>query len=152
MSGKTVTAEPSAIAIGWSMQCQIDDRRVLTAQTHVPADSDAHAIRDALTKVFDAMDFVQARYRLPILEKEIASETHFRDEALKQADLIEKRGREQHAVSGRKAEYRLSAQDQAQKNNFETTVKRHEMILADKAEEAATIRKMLNGSAGAQGA
>jgi len=146
MSGRTVVAESSAIAIGFSFQAQLDNTHILTAQTHVPADATTGEINERLDRIAEALDRIQVRYELKETERQLkikqrtqalAKEARFRAEQLIQ---------DRSANSDRRGPHRPSAQEQAEKTNFETTYARVESEIASDLERIAEYRKTLNGA------
>jgi paraquat-inducible protein B len=146
MSGKIAIAEPSAIAIGWSFQTQIDERRILTAQTHVPADADPEQISRALDKIADQLDRMEARYRARQLERQLVQEKRLREEATKAIDRVEKKAQEQYAANPRRAPMKLSQTEESAKQNLESTISRHDLIIGDVERDLSDCRRMLNGA------
>jgi len=145
MSGRTVNAEPSAIAIGWSFQAQLDERRILTAQTHVPVDASVEQINATLDKIAYCLDRMQARYRLPLLEKEIKRGSLIRDEAVRQAARVDEQAKARWDPN-RRTPFKLSQTEESEKRNFQSTVDRHNMELNDLEKESGECRAMLNGA------
>lgn len=148
----TAKVEPSAIALGWSFQAQIDRDHILTAQTHVPLDASPTQINAALDKMADAMDRIKARYRKIELEQVIAGRQTMLESAKKDMDILDDKMREDHARSGRRGEFQLTSKQQADRNNFKSTIDRMQMEMTDAQAELEACRRMLNGSGAGAGA
>lgn len=143
---RTVVADTAAVALGFSFQVQFEDRRIMTAQTHVPQDADPAQINAVLDKLADAVDRIEARYRERQLARQLVQETRLRREAAEQADRIEQKAKDGYADNPRRGPYKMSQTEQAAKDNLEKTMARHDLIIGDVQEELAECRGKLNGA------
>ena len=137
------------IAIGFSVQYQLDDGRNLAFSSCIDAECDPASLNAALDKLVDAAERQQARIKIPRLRKELermetsqerAAEDMFRLDA--ESSLATSQWESRHAAEGRRGTFKLSPAQQNEKNkrdadraNAEITFKRYaEEIAARKAE------------------
>jgi hypothetical protein len=115
-------AAPSAPALGFSITSNITDRSQIVVQSFVPLDASDEQINDTLDKVMKACDRQRAKYQLKDFKLKMEmEEAALADQISKVADLQNSYVNE-HATSGRRGEFKPSANQTAAINNARKTI------------------------------
>lgn len=112
-------------AIGFSINYQIDERRGIVAQTHVPQDASSTAMDEVLDRVFASIDRRVTIFKLEDWRRKLASD----QKQLKRLEEDYVRIGEAHLAaweaSGKKGAFRLDTKGEADKRNAESTIERY---------------------------
>ena len=138
----------AAIALGVSMNVQVDGNRQIVFQTHVGRDDPLPILNAALDKMTQAADRQVAKYMLISLRKEL----HQHEKALKDQteDMarVQAENLERWEQSGRKGAYKLDAKEQAALANIKVSTQKYVSEIADiKARIAETEAKVADTGA-----
>lgn len=149
MAGTTVTAEPSAVALGISFQLQMENR-ILAMQSHLPVDADAATINAFLDKITKAADRIEAVYAINNLRKQVDMEKKAREMTIAQKAKLDARHNNNLQIAstnGRRQPLKLSAQEEAAKNTLETNLAAHGARLEAWEQQIAELQDRINGAA-----
>jgi hypothetical protein len=115
MKDKVLPGEP---AIGFSLDCKINDRRAVVMQAYLPVEASPQEISGLLDKMTGAADRMEVRYRLKdmhlILEKHL-EELPLRDKAL--ADFEDKEVTT-YKASNRRSDFEWKGQSKTNRDNL----------------------------------
>lgn len=109
---------PGEPAIGFSIDCKVNDRRAMVIQTYLPIDAHSKVINEVMDRLLTAADRQEVRYRLkdmrlllekseqelPLHEKKLVE---FEDSAVRR-----------HAAGGRKSDFAWKGNDAANRDNL----------------------------------
>jgi hypothetical protein len=113
---------PGEPAIGFSIDCKVNDRRAMVIQTYLPIDSTPKVINEVLDRLLVAADRQEVRYRLKdmrlLLEK---SEQELPMHEKKLVEFEESTVR-RHKTSGRRADFEWKGADATNRDNLIQTV------------------------------
>lgn len=112
------TIGPGEPAIGFSLDCKINDRRAFVIQTYLPIDAEPKAINKLLDRLLVSADRQEVRYRLKdmrlLLEKaELELPIHE-----KKLVEFEESTMRRHSASGRKADFAWKGNDASNRDNL----------------------------------
>lgn len=149
--GTPVAPEP-AVALGISYNVQIDAKRSLVFQTHVPqgiAVRNLHHLTDALASIGDRQI---AKQDMIELQKQLDQHETALARFIKDLATVDEKTKQDWDLSQRKGEIKLSSSDAATRNTLLTSQARYrEEIVKIKAEMAACVAKInlgeVNGTA-----
>ncbi len=114
-----------APAIGFSVNYQIDERRGIVAQTHVPQDAEPKAINSVLDRIFDAVERRATIIKLADWRLKLADD----EKRLGRLEEDYRRIGETHAsawaASGKKGAFKLDQRQEGEKRNAESTIDRY---------------------------
>lgn len=134
-------------AIGFSFAVQLDDKKGITAQTHVDQEWGVEAINEVLDKIATVIERQAAKANLAEWKRKLASD----EKRLK--SLIEDLARldEQHKAawegSGKRGPFKLSTKEEADRRNAESTRDRYAMEIEVDKERIAELEATIgNGS------
>jgi hypothetical protein len=149
------------IAIGFSVQYQLDDGRNLAFSSCIDAECDPALLNAALDKLVDAAERQQARVKVPKLRKELermeaghqrAMEDMFRLD--QEAELANTAWKNRFNGEGRRGEYKMSAAQLNEKNkrdadrtNAEITFKRYQEEIALRKAELEEMTVAISSAA-----
>ena len=109
---------PGEPAIGFSIDCKVNDRRAMVIQTYLPIDADSKQINELLDRLLTAADRQEIRYRLKdmrlLLEK---AEMELPLHEKKLAEFEESAVR-RHQANGRKADFAWKGNDATNRDNL----------------------------------
>ena len=109
---------PGEPAIGFSIDCKVNDRRAMVIQTYLPIDAEPKAINALLDRLLVAADRQEVRYRLKdmrlLLEKAEA------ELPMHEKKLVEFEGSavRKHQESGRRADFVWKGNDATNRDNL----------------------------------
>lgn len=119
------------VALGFSVNVQVDGNRQIAFQTFVSRDGSAADLNKALDKIMKAANRQVATYMLVSLKKELHQhEKALRDQAEDMA-RVEAANRENWDASGRKGAYKLDAKEKAALENIKVSKTKYESEIAD---------------------
>jgi hypothetical protein len=109
--------EPGEPAIGFSLDCKINDRRAIVMQSYLPIDAKPVEINRLLEKMLAAADRTEIRYRLKDLK--LLLEKHEQELPMHEKDLetFENRVVKDYQKSGRGSEFKWKGTDAASRDN-----------------------------------
>ena len=109
---------PGEPAIGFSIDCKVNDRRAMVIQTYLPIEADPKVINEVLDRLLVAADRQEVRYRLKdmrlLLEK---SELELPMHEKKLVEFEETAIR-RHKAGGRKADFEWKGNDATNRDNL----------------------------------
>jgi hypothetical protein len=115
MKDKVLPGEP---AIGFSLDCKINDRRAFVIQTYLPIDAEPKQVNQLLDRLLIAADRQEVRYRLKdmrlLLEKSEAELPMHEKKLVEFEDSAVRR----HKVGGRKADFEWKGNDATNRDNL----------------------------------
>lgn len=132
-------------AVGFSLDCKINDRRAMVVQVHLPLSAKPKEINDILERLVASADRLELRYRLidmRFMLKKLEEELPQR-----RADLVvyEEQTMADHKASGRKQEFRWQGAALTNRRNHETNIKgitdRIKMVKEGIAEAEAELKE-----------
>jgi hypothetical protein len=108
---------PGEPAIGFSIDCKVNDRRAMVIQTYLPLDAAPKQINELLDRLLVSADRQEVRYRLKdmrlLLEKSEAElPMHEKDLEKFEAHTVR-----EHQVTGRKSEFQWKGAQAASRDN-----------------------------------
>jgi len=142
--------EVKEVAIGISLNMQIDSRRQLCFQTAISQSASADELNKVLDKMFAAgdrkVDLYETTETIKILENTIKSNSS-KVEAW-QKDLVHLDEKQQdayneHATSGRRGEFRQDPKEKAARDNLLMNIKGFEELLKKDEEKIAELKAKL---------
>jgi hypothetical protein len=108
---------PGEPAIGFSIDCKVNDRRAMVIQTYLPLDAAPKQINEILDRLLVAADRQEVRYRLKdmrlLLEKS-EQELPMHEKALVEFEESTVR---RHKVSGRRSDFEWKGNDATNRDN-----------------------------------
>lgn len=148
------------IAIGFSVQYQLDEGRALAFSSCIDAECDPSELNAQLDKLVDAAERQQARVKLPRLRSELermevghkrAAEDMFRLDS--ESEIANSRWLAKHNGDGRRSEFKMTTQQlnehnqrEAARKNAEETHKRYGEEIAKRKEELAYLEGLIHAS------
>ena len=96
---------PGEPAIGFSIDCKVNDRRAMVIQTYLPIDAKPSQINEVLDRLLIAADRQEVRYRLK--DMRLLLEKSFQELPMHEKDLekFEENTVREHQGSGRRSEF-----------------------------------------------
>ena len=96
---------PGEPAIGFSIDCKVNDRRAMVIQTYLPVDAEPKQINELLDRLLVAADRQEVRYRLK--DMRLLLEKSEQELPLHEKDLVkfEETTVREHQASGRRSEF-----------------------------------------------
>ena len=109
--------EPGEPAIGFSIDCKINDRRAMVIQTYLPLDADPATINALLDRLLIAADRQEVRYRLK--DMRLLLEKSEQELPMHEKDLVkfEESTVREHGATGRKSEFQWKGAQAASRDN-----------------------------------
>ena len=108
---------PGEPAIGFSIDCKVNDRRAMVIQTYLPLDAEKKQINELLDRLLVAADRQEVRYRLKdmrlLLEKS-EQELPLHEKALVEFEESTVR---RHKASGRRSDFEWKGADATNRDN-----------------------------------
>lgn len=112
-------------AIGFSINYQIDDRRGIVAQTHVPQDASSATMDEVLDRIFTSIDRRVTMFKLEDWHRKLAND----QKQLKRLEEDYARIGEVHLAaweaSGKRGAFKLDTKQEQDKRNAESTLERY---------------------------
>jgi hypothetical protein len=110
--------EPGEPAIGFSIDCKVNDRRAMVIQTYLPLDAQPRQINELLDRLLSAADRQEVRYRLKdmrlLLEKAELELPMHEKKLVEFEDSTVRR----HKTSGRRADFEWKGNDATNRDNL----------------------------------
>jgi hypothetical protein len=96
---------PGEPAIGFSIDCKVNDRRAMVIQTYLPVDAQPKQINELLDRLLVAADRQEVRYRLK--DMRLLLEKSDQELPMHEKDLVkfEETTVREHQASGRRSEF-----------------------------------------------
>lgn len=116
------TPAASAPALGFSITANIHDRSQIVAQSFVPLDSTDDQINEALDKVMKALDRQHAKYQVKDLKRKMEMEEMVLQGQIEKVADLQNTASAEHAISGRRGEFKLNTQQKAAVDNAKKTI------------------------------
>jgi hypothetical protein len=109
---------PGEPAIGFSIDCKVNDRRAMVIQTYLPVDAPPSEISELLDRLLSAADRQEIRYRLK--DMQLILEKHLEELPLREKELIKFEEKEVAAYngSGRKSNFEWKGQSKTNRDNL----------------------------------
>jgi hypothetical protein len=109
---------PGEPAIGFSIDCKINDRRAMVIQTYLPIDAAPKQINEVLDRLLVAAERQEVRYRLK--DMQIILEKHMEELPLRDKQLAEFENKEvaTYQTSGRKSNFEWKGQSKTNRDNL----------------------------------
>jgi hypothetical protein len=116
------TIGPGEPAIGFSLDCKINDRRAFVIQTYLPISATPKEINAMLDKLHAAADRQEVRYRLK--DMRLLLEKAEQELPLHEKKLVEfeEGAIRRHKTSGRRADFEWKGNDATNRDNLIQTV------------------------------
>jgi hypothetical protein len=136
--------EEKTVAIGISLNVQVDGNKQLALQTAIERDTDSKEIDAILDKLFVAVDRKRAQYEYEEIEKDIElHEKQLRNMA-EDLDRVDEKAKEEYANSNRRGEYKPSPQQKTARDNILLTKKRYEDEIAIRKEKLLKLKAKID--------
>jgi hypothetical protein len=140
---------PEVSAVGFSLSCEINQKRNLVMQSHVAADASQEEMFKLVSKLCGVADTLDTRYRLidiKLILQKAKEELPVHEKKLRE---FEDRTVREYNRSGRKSDFEWKGQAQTNRDNLLTTIAACRMNI-DRFEkaiaEAETELEAMNGS------
>lgn len=116
------TIGPGEPAIGFSLDCKINDRRAFVIQTYLPISASPAEINAMLDKLHASADRQEVRYRLK--DMKLLLEKAEQELPLHEKKLVEfeESAVRRHRTSGRRADFEWKGNDATNRDNLIQTV------------------------------
>lgn len=112
-------------AIGFSINYQIDERRGIVAQTHVPQAASPAEMDDVLDRIFTSIDRRVTVFKLEDWQRKLANDQKQLARLMEDFIRIGETHQAAWAASGKKGAFRLDTKQEADKRNAESTIERY---------------------------
>ncbi len=133
----------TAPAIGFSIAVQLDDKRGITAQTHVDQNASQTHIDGVLDKVFASIERRSLIYELEMWKRKLFSDQKNIIELQRSTEAVHENARAEWENNNRKGGVKLSAPAQQSLVTFKTGLDRSKEGIAIAEERIAEIEKQL---------
>jgi len=109
--------EPGEPAIGFSIDCKINDRRAYVTQTYLPITASVKQMNEVLDRLMTAADRQEVRYRLK--DMRLLLEKSEQELPMHEKDLVkfEEHTVREHGATGRKSEFQWKGAQAASREN-----------------------------------
>lgn len=134
------------IAAAITLNVQLGERRTLSLATYVPRDAELGAYNAVLDKLGAAADRQEAKIKLLDLKRELKVTTARAEQHAKDYERIDIKNVEDWERTGKKGSPKLSAQEQAAKDNAKLAMVNYKKQIGDLLAEIDEAKGFIDGT------